>query len=66
MCLQEDPRALLYHSRDSIADEVEDTPDARRRGYRRMALFSLVFFPAGIQVRVPYLGLYLGPHLAPL
>ena len=48
--IQEDPRAILYHSRDSIKDEVNDTPDARRRGYRRMALFSLFFYPSGIQV----------------
>jgi hypothetical protein len=48
--LEDDPRALLYHSRDSITDKVEDTDDARRRGWRRMVLFGLVFFPSGISV----------------
>lgn len=48
--LEEDPRALLYHSRNTATDEVEDTDDARRRGWRRMVLFGLVFFPSGISV----------------
>ena len=48
--IQEDPRAILYHSRDTIQEEVFDTPDTRRRGYRRMALFSLFFYPSGIDV----------------
>lgn len=48
--LQEDPRAILYHSRDAALDDVEDTDEARRRGWRRMALFGLFFFPSGIQV----------------
>ena len=48
--LEEDPRALLYHSRDSVFDEVKDTPEARRRGFRRMTLFGLTFFPSGIAV----------------
>lgn len=48
--LQEDPRAILYHSRDEALDDVEDTDDSRRRGWRRMALFGLFFYPAGIQV----------------
>lgn len=48
--LEEDPRALLYHSRDGISDKIEDTDDARRRGWRRMVLFGLVFFPSGISV----------------
>ena len=48
--IQEDPRAILYHSRDTIQEEVLDTPETRRRGYRRMALFSLFFYPSGIEV----------------
>ena len=48
--LEEDPRALLYHSRDSVTDSIEDTDDARKRGWRRMILFGLVFFPSGISV----------------
>jgi hypothetical protein len=49
--LTEDPRAILFHSRDDMLDDVEDTEVARQRGWRRMALFSLVFFPGGIAVK---------------
>lgn len=49
--LEEDPRALLYHSRDSQADPVVDTEEARLKGWRRMALFGLTFFPSGIEVK---------------
>jgi len=50
--LTEDPRALLYHSRDTIDEETRDTPQARRRGWRRIAIFGLYFYPADINVRV--------------
>jgi hypothetical protein len=49
--IQEDPRAMLYHSRDSALDKIEDTPESRARGWRRMVQFGLVFFPSQIQVR---------------
>ena len=45
--IQEDPRALLYHSRDSMTEVVEDTPANRQKGWRRMVLFGLTFNPAG-------------------
>lgn len=48
--LEEDPRAILYHSRDNALEEVRDTEETRLRGYRRMTLFSLIFFPSGISV----------------
>ncbi|KAJ1423085.1 hypothetical protein B484DRAFT_331915 [Ochromonadaceae sp. CCMP2298] len=48
--LLDDPRALLFHSKDSMLEEVEDTEEARLRGWRRMALFGLVFYPSGILV----------------
>ncbi len=48
--IQEDPRALLYHARDTMFDLVEDTPASRRRGWRRMVLFGLTFQPSGINV----------------
>lgn len=48
--LEEDPRAILYHSRDNVLEEVQDTEETRLRGYRRMTLFSLIFFPSGISV----------------
>jgi hypothetical protein len=49
--LQEDPRALLYHARDQATDRVLDTPEARKKGWRHMVQFGLVFFPSQIQVR---------------
>jgi len=48
--IQEDPRALLYHARDDRTVEVQDTPEMRRSGWRRMVLFGLTFFPASIDV----------------
>ena len=48
--IAEDPRALLFHARDSMLDRVEDTPETRARGWRRMALFGLCFYPSKINV----------------
>lgn len=48
--IQEDPRALLFHARNSINDVVEDTPEVRERGWRRMVQFGLVFFPSQISI----------------
>ena len=45
--IQEDPRALLYHSRDFMTEIIEDTPKNRQKGWRRMVLFGLTFQPAG-------------------
>lgn len=46
--IQEDPRSLLYHSRDKMTDIVDDTLLNRQKGWRRMVLFGLTFNPAGI------------------
>ena len=51
--IAEDPRALLFHARDSMLERVEDTPEVRARGWRRMALFGLCFFPSKIDVESP-------------
>lgn len=48
--IEEDPRALLYHARDSIEDVVVDDLETRRKGWRRMVQFGLVFFPSQIDV----------------
>jgi hypothetical protein len=48
--IEEDPRALLYHARDTINDMVVDTPENREKGWRRMVQFGLVFFPSQIDV----------------
>ena len=51
--IQEDPRALLFHARDSIDDIVVDDVATRQKGWRRMVQFGLVFFPSQIDV-VPF------------
>ena len=51
--IQEDPRAMLFHARDSIDEIVQDTEEARKKGWRRMVQFGLVFFPSQIDV-VPF------------
>eukprot|EP00986_Skeletonema_menzelii_P009569 scaffold4383_cov145-Skeletonema_menzelii.AAC.8 len=51
--IEEDPRALLFHARDSIEDVVVDDVETRRKGWRRMVQFGLVFFPSQIDV-VPF------------
>lgn len=48
--IQEDPRGLLYHARDNAFQRVEDTPETRQKGWRRMVQFGLVFFPSQISV----------------
>jgi len=46
-----DPAPLLYHARDTVTDQLEDTPEVRKRGWRRVVLFGLYFNPAGIVVK---------------
>lgn len=48
--IQEDPRALIYHARRNMTDFVYDTPENRRKGWRRMVLFGLTFQPSGINI----------------
>lgn len=47
----EDPRPLLFHARDTVTDVVEDTIDARERGWRRIVLFGLFFTPGAINIK---------------
>lgn len=48
--IQDDPRALLYHARDTMLEVIEDTTENRNKGWRRMVLFGLTFQPSGINV----------------
>jgi hypothetical protein len=48
--IKEDPRAMLFHARDNVTDKVEDTPETREKGWRRMVQFGLIFFPSQIDV----------------
>ncbi len=34
--INDDPRALLYHARDNMLEEIVDTPSNRLKGWRRM------------------------------
>lgn len=38
-------KALLFHARDQPTDLVEDTPENRRKGWRRIVLLFNFFFP---------------------
>jgi len=46
-----DPSPLLYHARDTVTDIVEDTPEVRKRGWRRGVLFALFFTPSAITIK---------------
>ena len=48
--IQEDPRSILFHSRDRMLDPVVDNKQTRLRGWRRMVIFALTFNPSGIKV----------------
>ena len=39
-------RALLFHARDEKDEVVVDTPEARRKGWRRIVLLFNFFFPS--------------------
>lgn len=43
-------RALLFHARDSPLDVVPDTPENRRKGWRRIVLLFNFFFPSAAVV----------------
>lgn len=53
LIIQEDPRALLYHARDTIMETVIDNTSTRQKGWRRMVQFGLIFFPSQIDI-VPF------------
>jgi Domain of unknown function (DUF4336) len=46
-----DPKPLLYHARDTVTDLVEDTPETRRKGWKRVVLFGLFFMPCAIDIK---------------
>ncbi len=51
--IAEDPNGMLFHARDSINEVIEDNEENRKKGWRRMVQFGLVFFPSQIDV-VPF------------
>lgn len=46
-----EPSPLLYHARDTVTDVVTDTPETRKIGWRRVALFGLFFTPSAIDIK---------------
>lgn len=46
-----DPAPLLYHARDTVSQVVENTPEVRKIGWRRIALFGLFFTPSAIDIK---------------
>ena len=48
--VQQDPFPLLFHARDSAQDPLVDTPENRRKGWARIALFTFYFQPQKLDV----------------
>ena len=46
-----DPSPLLYHARDTVTDVLQDTPEVRQRGWRRVVMFGLFFTPSAITIK---------------
>ena len=45
-----DPTPLLFHARERGDEPLRDTPEARRRGWQRLALFASFLRPEALQV----------------
>lgn len=48
---EDDPKPLLYHARTTVTEVVEDTPEIRERGWRRVVLFGLFFTPGSLMIK---------------
>ncbi len=46
---QLDPYPLLFHARDSATEPIADTPENRRKGWQRIALFAAYFRPGAVE-----------------
>ncbi|MEO1388169.1 MAG: DUF4336 domain-containing protein [Cyanobacteria bacterium J06634_6] len=46
----QDPFPLMFHARDSATDPLLDTPETRRKGWARIALFTFYFQPERLEV----------------
>lgn len=47
--VQLDPYPLLFHARESALEPIVDTPENRRKGWRRIALFAIYFRPSAVE-----------------
>ena len=52
--VEQNPHPLLFHARDSATEPIQDTPENRLKGWRRIALFTFYFQPSTLDV--PKLG----------
>lgn len=48
--VQLDPYPLLFHAKDDAFDGVVDSPETRRKGWKRIALFGFYFRPSALRV----------------
>mmetsp|Transcript_22 Transcript_22/g.46 ORF Transcript_22/g.46 Transcript_22/m.46 type:complete len:493 (-) Transcript_22:223-1701(-) len=48
---EDDPKPLLYHARTTVTEVLEDTPEVRERGWRRVVLFGLFFTPGALNIK---------------
>ena len=48
---EDDPNPLLYHARTTVTDVLEDTPEIREQGWRRVVLFGLFFTPGALNIK---------------
>ncbi|MGE5657713.1 MAG: DUF4336 domain-containing protein [Actinomycetota bacterium] len=48
--VQFEPYPLLFHAKDTAADAIADTPENRRKGWQRIALFAMYFQPTVLEV----------------
>ena len=46
-----DTAPLLFHARDTVTDIVQDTPETRVKGWKRIVLFGLYFTPSAISIK---------------
>lgn len=46
----QDPYPLLFHARDLASDRPANTPENRRKGWHRIALFACFFRPSALDV----------------
>jgi len=46
-----DHKPLLYHARDTMVEQLEDTEAVRKKGWRRVQLFGFYFQPSAIKIK---------------
>ncbi|MFM8525570.1 MAG: DUF4336 domain-containing protein [Cyanobacteriota bacterium] len=45
-----DPTPLLFHARELGSEPLQDSPEARQRGWRRLLLFASFLRPSGLRI----------------